>query len=89
MAAIQEFEKEKLIIGVIYHEKEVLEGAMKILVSEFGEVEETSILINVNELHEDKRKRHIMTFVEERPEYRSRIKGTKVLFPLRKRRERK
>ena len=56
---------------------------------EFGEVEETGILINVNELHEDKRKRHIMTFVEERPEYRSRIKGTKVLFPLRKRRERK
>ena len=55
---------------------------------EFGEVEETGILINVNELHEDKRKRHIMTFVEERPEYRSRIKGTKVLFPLRKRMKR-
>ena len=51
---------------------------------EFGEVEETGILINVNELHEDKRKRHIMTFVEERPEFRNRIKGTKVLFPFRK-----
>lgn len=51
---------------------------------EFGEVEETGILINVNELHEDKRKRHIMTFVEERPEFRNHIKGTKVLFPFRK-----
>lgn len=50
---------------------------------EFGEVEETGILINVNELHEEKRKRHIMSFVEERPEYASRIKGTKVLFPFR------
>jgi hypothetical protein len=51
---------------------------------EFGEVEETGILINVNELHEDKRKRHIMTFIEERPEYASRVRGTKVLFPLRR-----
>lgn len=51
---------------------------------EFGEVEETGILINVNELHEDKRKRHIMTFIDEYPEYTNRIKGTKVLFPLRK-----
>ena len=51
---------------------------------EFGEVEETGILIHVNELHEDKRKRHIMTFIEERPEYASRIRGNKVLFPLRR-----
>ena len=51
---------------------------------EFGEVEETGILINVNELHEDKRKRHIMTFIDEHPEYAYRVKGTKVLFPLRK-----
>ena len=51
---------------------------------EFGDVEETGILINVNELHEDKRNRHIMTFVDERPEYRSRIKDSKVLFPFRK-----
>lgn len=56
---------------------------------EFGEVEETGILINVNELHEDKRKRHIMTFVEERPEFRSRIKGNKVLFPLRQMRKKR
>jgi len=48
---------------------------------EFGKVEETGILIGVNELHEDKRKRHIMSFVEERPEFKKRIKGTKVLFP--------
>ena len=51
---------------------------------EFGEVEETGILINVNELHEDKRKRHIMSFVDEHPEYAKRIKGTKVLFPFRR-----
>lgn len=48
---------------------------------EFGEVEETGILINVNELHEDKRKRHIMSFIDEHPEYAKRIKGTKILFP--------
>ena len=51
---------------------------------EFGQVEETGILINVNELHEDKRKRHIMTFIDERPEYAGRVRGTKVLFPLRR-----
>ncbi|MBR4996535.1 MAG: GNAT family N-acetyltransferase [Bacteroidaceae bacterium] len=51
---------------------------------EFGEVEETGILINVNELHEDKRKRHIMTFIDEHPEYANRIKGNKILFPFRR-----
>lgn len=51
---------------------------------EFGEVEETGILINVNELHEDKRKRHIMTFIDEHPEYANRVKGNKILFSLRK-----
>lgn len=53
---------------------------------EFGEVEETGILISVNELHEDKRKRHILSFVEERPEFKSRVKGTKILFPFKKKR---
>ena len=53
---------------------------------EFGEVEETGILIGVNELHEDKRKRHILSFVDERPEFKSRVKGTKVLFPFRRKR---
>ena len=42
MAAIQEFEKEKLIIGVIYHDKEILDRAMEIITSEFGEVEDMS-----------------------------------------------
>ncbi len=37
MGAALEFEKEKLIIGVIYHDKEVLDAAMDILVKEFGE----------------------------------------------------
>ena len=36
------FEKEKLIIGVIYHEKEILDQAMKILTDEFGEIEAVS-----------------------------------------------
>lgn len=54
---------------------------------EFGEVEETGILIHVNELHEDKRKRHIMSFIDEHPEYANRIKGNKVLFPLRARKK--
>lgn len=39
MGQIYEFEEEKLIIGVIYHDKDVLEAAMKILVDEFGEVD--------------------------------------------------
>lgn len=55
---------------------------------EFGEVEETGILISVNELHEDKRKRHILTFVEERPEFKKRIRGTKVLFPFKRKNNR-
>lgn len=55
---------------------------------EFGEVEETGILINVNELHEDKRKRHIISFVDEHPEYAKRIRGNKILFPLRRRKTR-
>ena len=53
---------------------------------EFGEVEETGILISVNELHEDKRKRHILSFVEERPEFKKRVRDAKVLFPFRKKR---
>lgn len=42
MGAVYEFEKEKLIIGVIYHEKEILDKALEILISEFGEVEAVS-----------------------------------------------
>ena len=39
MGAIYEFEKEKLIIGVIYHDAEILRQVMEILVREFGEVD--------------------------------------------------
>ena len=39
MGAVYEFEKEKLIIGVIYHDKAVHDAAMKILSDEFGEVD--------------------------------------------------
>ena len=42
MGAIHEFEPEKLIVGVIYHEPCVLEAAMARLVAEFGEVEDCS-----------------------------------------------
>lgn len=42
MGAVFEFEKEKLIIGVIYHDKAVLDAAMKILTDEFGEVDAVS-----------------------------------------------
>ena len=42
MGAVYEFEKEKLIIGVIYHEGEILEQALKMLTSEFGEIEAVS-----------------------------------------------
>ncbi|MBR5144595.1 MAG: DUF4416 family protein, partial [Clostridia bacterium] len=42
MGAVYEFEKEKLIIGVIYHEKEILDRALEILTREFGEIEAVS-----------------------------------------------
>ncbi len=42
MGAVYEFEKEKLIIGVIYHDKAVLDAVMKILTDEFGEVDAAS-----------------------------------------------
>ncbi len=42
MGAVYEFEKEKLIIGVIYHEKEILDKVMEILTAEFGPVEAVS-----------------------------------------------
>ena len=40
MAQVKEFEKEKLIIGVIYSDTEVLEKATKILTEEFGDIED-------------------------------------------------
>ncbi len=40
MGQIYDFEYEKLIIGVIYHEKSVLEKGLEMLVEEFGEVED-------------------------------------------------
>ena len=42
MGAIYEFEKEKLIVGVIYHESAVLGSALERLVKEFGEIEDVS-----------------------------------------------
>ena len=38
MGAIYDFEKEKLIVGVIYHDAEVLNIAMERLIAAFGEV---------------------------------------------------
>ncbi len=40
MGALKEFEKEKLIIGVIYSDKDVLDKALAMLTDEFGEVED-------------------------------------------------
>lgn len=39
MGAIYEFEKEKLIVGVIYSDKEIFEKAMKMLTEAFGETD--------------------------------------------------
>ena len=39
MGQIFEFEKEKLILGVIYHNAEILDKAMKILTDKFGETD--------------------------------------------------
>lgn len=40
MGAVYEFDKEKLIMGIIYHDVEVFERAMAILTEKFGEVED-------------------------------------------------
>ena len=37
MAAVKEFEREKLILGVIYHDKEVFDEAMRRFCERFGE----------------------------------------------------
>ena len=42
MGAIYDFEEEKLIIGVIYHEPEILERAMARLTEEFGPIDAVS-----------------------------------------------
>ena len=42
MGAVFEFEKEKMIIGVIYHDRAILDRAMEILVREYGEIEDCS-----------------------------------------------
>ena len=42
MGATYDFENEKLIIGVIYHDEEVLRQALDILTQEFGEIEAVS-----------------------------------------------
>ncbi len=42
MGAIFEFEKEKMIIGVIYHDKDILNKALEMLKTEFGDIEDAS-----------------------------------------------
>ncbi len=42
MGAIYEFEEEKLIVGVIFHDEEILNDAMKLLTEKFGEIEDVS-----------------------------------------------
>ena len=39
MGKIYEFEREKLIVGVIYHDQRILEEAMALLVERFGETD--------------------------------------------------
>lgn len=42
MGEIREFEREKLIVGVIYRDAEVLEAALAALIEKFGEIEAVS-----------------------------------------------
>jgi len=59
---------------------------------DFGDVEETGILIDVNAMHEDKIKRHIASFIKEKPEWAHRVADNKILYsprPLLRRRFRK
>ncbi len=49
MGEIFEFEREKLIVGVIYHDKEIYDKAIKMLVDEFGEIEDESERVSFSE----------------------------------------
>lgn len=51
---------------------------------EFGDVEETGILIDINEMHEDKRLRHIVSFIKEKPEWSHRLVENKIFYPFRR-----
>ena len=42
MGQVQSFEREKLIIGIIYHDKDVLDRALSALTEAFGEIEDVS-----------------------------------------------
>ena len=42
MGAIYDFEKEKLIIGVIYHDEDIYRAAIDELIGEFGEIDDES-----------------------------------------------
>ena len=42
MGAVQKFEPEKLIVGVIYHDKEVFDKAMALMTERFGDIEDVS-----------------------------------------------
>ncbi len=42
MGAVYDFEKEKLIIGVIYHDRDILDKTISILTKEFGEIDDVS-----------------------------------------------
>ena len=42
MGAAQEFEKEKLIVGIIYHDVDVYNKTLAILSEEFGPIEDMS-----------------------------------------------
>ena len=47
---------------------------------EFGDVEETGILIDINEMHEQKRLRHIASFIKEKPEWAYRVQDNKIAY---------
>ena len=51
---------------------------------DFGDVEETGILIDVNAMHPDKINRHIASFIKERPEWSHRFVEGKIAYPRRR-----
>ena len=42
MGAIYDFESEKLLMGIIYHDESVLEGVLKELTEKFGKIDMVS-----------------------------------------------
>ena len=53
MGQIYQFEKEKMIVGVIYHDKDIYNKAIEMLTDRFGPIEKESQRFSFSERYSD------------------------------------